>query len=126
MIRLDGILVRKFVKYAFFGGTGVALDFLVFRVLLHADFNYQLANAAGYGAGTVLSFVLNRILTFRVLDLPFRRFSMFVAVAAVGFSVSWVILLLLVEKLSIPPVSSKLLTIAAVVVIQFSLNSLVT
>lgn len=118
--------LRKFVLYAICGGSGVALDFLVYSLLVIGGVWYQLANIAGYALGTCLSFVLNRAITFGVRDAPVRRFASFLAVAAFGYLVSTVLLWAMVEVIHLDPVVSKILTLFAVLAIQFTLNSLVT
>jgi putative flippase GtrA len=84
------------------------------------------ANAAGYLAGTLVSFVLNRKITFGVRDQVVRRLALFLGVAAMGFLTSALLLWLLVDVLAIEARYAKLLTLPVVVVLQFSLNRWIT
>lgn len=118
--------IRKLALYAVCGGSGVVLDFSVYTLLVTGGVWYQLANIAGYASGTILSFFLNRAITFRVKDAPMRRFLIFVAVAAFGFLVSSAVLWLLIDLMAIDAIIAKVVTLVFVVAIQFSLNSLVT
>lgn len=118
--------LRRFVLYALCGGSGVALDFATYSTLVWLGLYYQGANAVGYASGTVLSFILNRRFTFGVRDAPWRRFAMFVGVAFVGYGLSSATLWLLVSRLHVPPIPAKAATLALVLVVQFSLNSIVT
>ena len=83
---------RTLLLYALCGGGGVVLDFILYGLLIHVGIYYQVANAIGYATGTLLSFTLNRVFTFKVFDNPVRRLVIFVAVAAAGLSVSWLVL----------------------------------
>jgi putative flippase GtrA len=87
---------------------------------------YQAANVFGYLSGTLVSFFLNRKITFGVRDKLAYRLAMFLGVAAIGFSVSAVMLWLLVDLMSVNAKIAKLLTLPVVVVIQFSMNRRIT
>jgi len=84
---------------------------------------YQAANIAGYVAGTLVSFVLNRAITFKAKDDVLRRLTMFLGVAACGYLCSVFLLWLMVTHLSLDARIAKLITLPVVVAIQFGLNS---
>src|SRR5258708_27806217 len=51
---------KQFLLYCVIGASGVTLDFATYSLLLKfTGLHYQAANAIGYTAGTLLSFVLN-------------------------------------------------------------------
>lgn len=115
----------QFVLYCLCGGVGVTADYLVY--LLSSSFaHYQIANVLGYLSGTVVSFLLNRVITFKQRDKVGRRFAIFLGVAAVGFSVSALMLWGLVDHVGVNEQLAKLLTLPVVVVIQFLLNRRIT
>ena len=118
--------LRRFVLYSFCGGLGAALDTLVFAGLTALGVWYQWANVAGYASGTLLSFGLNRAITFGVLDAPLRRMATFFAVATLGYLSSAVTLWLMIERLGVGAIAAKLLSLVVVVAVQFSLNSAIT
>jgi putative flippase GtrA len=118
--------LRRFALYALCGGSGVALDFCVYAVLVSLGLWYQAANIVGYAAGTLLSFVLNRAITFRVMDAPLRRLASFLAVAAIGYGVSSGALWLLIERMAFNQLLAKAAVLVLVVIIQFGINSAVT
>lgn len=118
--------MRRLALYALCGGLGASLDTLVFWALNNAGVWYQAANVAGYAAGTLLSFVLNRTITFKIYDAPLRRLITFFGVATVGFLSSAATLWVLIEQLNMQALPSKLLSLVVVVAVQFTLNSLVT
>jgi len=118
--------LRKLMLYAVCGGSGFALDFLVFTLLVMGGTWYLLANIIAYALGTCLSFVLNRTITFGVRDAPVRRFLSFLSVAALGYVVSTAALWVMVEVLRVDLVLAKILTLFVVLAVQFTLNSLIT
>jgi putative flippase GtrA len=105
---------------------GVALDFGVYTLLVHAGLFYQIANVISYACGTLLSFVLNRAITFRVMDAPLRRLATFFAVAGAGYLLSSLSLLAMVEWLHIDKLIAKAASIVVVVLTQYTLNARVT
>jgi putative flippase GtrA len=118
--------IRQFVLYAVCGGSGVCLDLCVYTGLIWLHVNYQLANAAGYLAGTLLSFALNRHFTFQTYDKTMRRLGLFAATALVGYLVSSALLWGLVSVLGWNPLWAKLATLVVVLILQFSLNRAIT
>lgn len=117
---------RRFVLYAFCGGIAAAADFTIYTILFTLGLWYQAANFAGYITGTLVSFVLNRSITFQVKDAPIRRLITFCGVAAVGYVSSSTALWFLVERLHVNELIAKLLSLVVVVAVQFTLNTLVT
>ncbi|MYM68837.1 GtrA family protein [Pseudoduganella sp. FT55W] len=118
--------MRQFILYCLCGGLGVSTDYLVFFLSVTAGLWYQGANLLGYLAGTLLSFALNRVLTFGMRDRVAQRLAMFLGVAAIGFGASAALLALLVDVLHFDPRIAKLLTLPMVVVLQFTLNRKLT
>jgi putative flippase GtrA len=118
--------MRQFLLYCFCGGLGVSTDYLVFFLSVTAGLWYQGANLLGYLAGTLLSFALNRVLTFGMRDRVAQRLAMFLGVAAIGFGASAALLALLVDVFHVDPRIAKLLTLPMVVVLQFTLNRKLT
>ncbi len=118
--------LRRFVLYVLCGGSGFTLDFALYSLLIYWGVWYQGANVVGYAAGTLLSFVLNRAITFRVMDAPLRRLATFFAVAFVGYVLSSLALFGMVDGLGIHPLIAKVLSLVVVVATQFTLNTLIT
>lgn len=118
--------MKQLALYCFIGGVGVSSDFVVFYLINSAGTSYQLANVAGYGFGTIVSFNLNSIFTFKARDKPVTRLALFCCVAAIGYSVSAAMLWVLVEGLILESNLAKLITLPVVVAVQFTLNKLIT
>ncbi len=125
---------KQFFLYCLCGGTGVMTHFLVFHAGLgvfagmfaNSSLAYQLPNALGYLAGTLLSFALNRAITFGVRDQTGKRLGMFVLVAACGYIVSLGLLWVLVEWAKLAPRWALGLSLPVVVALQFGLNRTIT
>lgn len=118
--------MQQFLLYCLCGGLGVSTDYLVFYLSVTAGLWYQGANLLGYLAGTLLSFALNRVLTFKMRDRVAQRLAMFLGVAAIGFGASAAMLWVLVQLLGVDARMAKLLTLPMVVVLQFTLNRRLT
>lgn len=114
--------MRQFLVYCICGGIGVSVDYAAFYLAVSNGLWYQFANVLGYASGTVVSFVLNRWITFGARDYPVRRFMLFLAVAGVGFTASAALLWVLVDVVLLDARLGKLLTLPLVVILQFSLN----
>lgn len=118
---------RQFILYCVIGASGVTLDFLVYSLLLKAaGLNYQVANAIGYTSGTLLTFFLNAHYNFRTRDRVALRLFSFCTVALLGWAASAGTLYLLVARLGLDKILSKLMTLAVVVLLQYNLNRLVS
>lgn len=116
----------QLLLYCICGGLGVGTDYVVYYLLVTGGVGYQVANIAGYAAGTLLSFFLNRRITFGVRSNMLRRMAIFFGVAGVGFTTSAAMLWALVDVAGMDPRIAKLLTLPVVVLVQFSLNKRIT
>lgn len=139
----------QFLLYCLCGGIGVSTDYLIYSSALTFGLWYQTANVLGYLSGTLISFFLNRKITFGVHDNLVRRLAIFFGVAVIGFLVSALLLWLMVDVMSVnaeiaklvtlpdyflqnsgtdkvDAKIAKLLTLPAVVIIQFSMNRRIT
>jgi len=116
----------QFLLYCFCGGIGVTTDYLIYYTALTFGAWYQAANILGYLSGTLVSFFLNRKITFNVRDRVAHRLVIFIGVAAVGFSASALMLWLMVDIWAMDAKIAKLLTLPVVVAIQFLLNRQLT
>ena len=114
--------MKQFFLYAICGGTGVLTDFAIYYLVVELGLWYQGANILGYFGGTLISFFLNRLITFKVKDQPLKRLFAFLGVASLGFLASAGMLFVFVDLLSFDPKISKLLSLPVVVIIQFLIN----
>lgn len=114
---------KQFLLYCVIGVSGVTLDFSVYSLLLKAGgLDYQVANAIGYAAGTLLSFILNARLNFRVADKLLLRLASFFGVAFIGWLVSACLLHALITGHGFNRYLSKAAVLVVVVLLQYNLN----
>lgn len=119
-------LPKQLLLYLVCGGMGVASDYGLYLGLVASGLHYQTANVAGYASGTLVSFALNRTVTFGTRDRTARRLVSFLLVAATGYSVSGVMLWMLIDVIALSPTIAKGLTLPVVVALQFTLNRSIT
>jgi putative flippase GtrA len=118
---------KQFLLYCLIGGGGTLLDFSIYSLLLQCSgLGYQAANAAGYGSGTTLSFILNSRYNFRVRDRLAWRFLCFFGVALLGYATTAGTLHLLVEICHLDKYLAKLAALIVVVFLQYNLNRLLS
>lgn len=114
---------RQFILYCLIGGSGVALDFGIYSLLLKLRVcDYQAANVIGYASGTLLSFILNARFNFRVTDRIPARMACFFGVALLGLSTSAWLLHELIGHYGCDRYFSKLATLGVVMLLQYNLN----
>src|SRR5574343_125766 len=101
--------MMQFILYCLCGGLGVSSDYLVYHLSIGQGMWYQAANVLGYLTGTLVSFTLNRIITFRQRDRVLQRLALFLGVATVGYTASAVLLWLLVAQAGLDARLAKLL-----------------
>lgn len=101
-------------------------DFSVFYAVTESGIGYQVSNLLGYATGTLVSFGLQRKITFRTQDKTLIRLLLFISVACVGYAASAVLLWLLIELNGIDVRYSKLATLPIVALLQYLLNRSIT
>ena len=101
-------------------------DFAVFYVITESGVGYQIANFLGYVTGTLVSFSLQRKITFRTQDRTLFRLLLFVSIAGVGYATSVMLLWWFIEVNGFDVQYSKLATLPIVAVLQYLLNRSIT
>jgi putative flippase GtrA len=118
---------KQFLLYCAIGGSGTALTCLLYALLVkYAGQTAQVANAIGYAAGTLLSFVLNAWFNFRVSDQIARRMTAFFLVAFLGWLASAGWLYVLVGQWHWNALYAYVVVIFTIVLLQYNLNRLVS
>jgi putative flippase GtrA len=115
--------VRQLVRYTLIGGSGVAIDFVVF-LLLHnlVGMDEQLANALSTTLGIANNFVLNALFTFERRDRLVVRFLRFYAVGLTGIALTNLLFLAFTDGLGIDANLVKAASLPLVLALQFVLN----
>ncbi|MFC8514042.1 GtrA family protein [Streptomyces sp. NPDC057257] len=114
---------RQLIRYTLIGGSGVALDLVVF-LLLHnlAGMDEQLANGISTTFGIANNFVLNAKFTFERRDRLFVRFLRFYAVGLTGIAFTDLLFLAFTDGLGIDANLVKAGSLPLVLALQFVLN----
>jgi putative flippase GtrA len=118
---------KQFLFYCLIGGCGTAITCLCYALLVQfAHVHYQIANAVGYGVGTLFSFALNARYNFRTQDKPLLRLASFTGVALLGWAAAAGILALLVGHYRLNALFAYPFVILVVLLLQYNLNRLVS
>ena len=111
-------LTRQFGKFLVVGASNTVLSFVVYATIVAFGVRYVAAGAAGFAAGAVNGYVLNRRWTFRRVDSTGARVR-YLAVQAAGLASTSALLWLLAapERLG-----SYVVTVPVVTVAMFVAN----
>ncbi|MCI9194668.1 MAG: GtrA family protein [Angelakisella sp.] len=119
-----GTELRKAGKFAAVGVVNTLVDFLVFTVLAQAlSVNVYLAQVAGYSAGVLNSYVLNRSWTFRVRGRFFSpALVKFLVLSVCMLGLSTGLLYLCHGVAGVPKLAAKVLATGGTMVVSFLVN----
>ena len=118
---------QQIILYGIIGSVCASLDFLVFYTLTSIlGVFYLIANIISVTTGITTSFILNRKYNFKVKDKGFKRYLIFTSVGFGGLLISSAFLYFFIDILTLDKVISKVLSLAFVGLIQFSLNKFIT
>lgn len=118
---------RNLILYGLIGSFSSSLDFVVFYYLVNfLKANFLLANCVSVTCGICTSFFLNREFNFRQKDKTLLRWAIFFAVGLMGLLISSVILLILINRLYFDKITSKVISIILVVIVQYLLNKYIS
>ena len=107
-------------RYGVIGVTGVAIDFIIFALLVRAGMLPVLATTISTLAGITNNYTWNSLLNFR-LKLSGKRGAKFLTVGLIGLATSAGLLQLLIT-LGLDPITAKWVSIPVVVGGQFLAN----
>ena len=122
---------RAFARqFGAFFGVGLVAAIVHYGLLVSLVEGYGLepvrATLAGYGAGGIVSYLMNRRVTYGS-DRPHREAGWrFAVVALVGFGLTWLVMTLLVEWGGLPYLPAQLGTTGIVLVWSFVAHKLFT
>lgn len=117
---------RSLLLYGCIGGGAVLIDVGLFWLIDQTTaMNVALNNALSIFVAMVYSFLMNARFNFKTTDNLLPRFISFSGVTSVGFLISTVLIWLLIA-VHVPSTIAKVLTLPAVFITQFLLNSRLT
>lgn len=130
MIDLIKKLYKKFrnlILYGVIGSSSALLDFTIFTILTElCDIYYLIANCISVTCGLTNSFILNRKYNFKVTDKTLKRAVMFFFVGFCGLLINSTLLYVFINYAHFITPVAKLCAIVIEVLLQFTVNSLVT
>ncbi|WP_449619680.1 GtrA family protein [Robertmurraya sp. Marseille-Q9965] len=116
-------LSLKFVKYSLVGCISTLIYFIAVFILVEIFGNEPvLASAVSFVIMTVISFFLNKRFTFGS-DFSYDKLLRFLVVSAIGFTLNFVIMYLIVNVFSLHYVIGELTTTLVIPIINFFLNN---
>jgi putative flippase GtrA len=123
-------MVRRFITFLGVGAINTVIG-LSFILLLSEVFHvhYMAANALGYGFGILVSFFMHRSITFRDVSHMNKigvQFGIFAVVFAVGYSVQFAALFVMVDKLGWYNWFSQIVACGLYVVVSFTGSRFIT
>lgn len=111
---------RQLLAYVFAGGlTAVAHYSVLVGLVELAHVDPVPATLAGFVVGAVVSYSLNRWLTFEATHSHAQATWRFALIAAGGFGLTWVLMHLFVTRLGLPYLPMQLVTTGIVMVFSF-------
>ncbi len=119
----SGIVSRRLVVYTLIGGTGVALDYVLFLLLYNvAGVPALVANGLSISAAIAHSFTFNTLFNFRTRDRLLTRFARFYLVGMGGIALTS-LMLALAGVAGLDPNLVKLASLPLVLIFQYSVNT---
>jgi putative flippase GtrA len=121
----------QFIKFGLVGVMNTAVDFIVYTLLMVAGVHYLAAQVVSYAAGTVNSYVVNKLWTFnkgkeggqtgKAAPLTANRaeFVRFAVLNAGTLLLSLALLYLLKSGLELPALLAKLLVTVVTVMVNY-------
>ena len=123
MMLVSKELFLKFIKYSIVGCISVLIYFLSVFVLVELfDKDPIFASTLSFIIMTYISFLLNKKYTFGS-DFSYNKLVRFLVVSAIGFTLNFGIMYLVVSILSLHYVIGELLTTLIIPIINFILNN---
>lgn len=116
-------LFHKFLKYSVVGCISILIYFLSVFVLVEVfGKNPIFGSAVSFVIMTYISFLLNRKFTFGS-DFSYDKLLRFLAVSAIGFTLNFFIMYLVVNVFSLHYSIGELVTTMVIPIINFLLNN---
>ena len=113
-------MAAEFSRFLIVGGTTTLLTYLVYLVLIRW-IGYELAYAAGYGLGVLVSYVLSTRYVFRQ-PMTKKSALRFPLVYLAQFLVGLMVLHIAVEVFGVPVELAPVIAVAATIPVTFLLS----
>ncbi len=121
--------LNQFVRFALTGLISTVINLILLYVLTeYAGFLYILSAFFAYVAGTIVSYSVNRIWTFRIYDkkIVYRRYFDYLVLSLLSMCIGLVILTILVEFAGMWYMNAQLFSLFLGMVVNFNLQKYYT
>jgi len=117
---------KKICKYCISGGTGAAIDFGVYSLLIYFfSENYLISNFISFSCGTLATFYFQKNWTFQYkTNKNFPVFQRYVVAVIITYALNNVLLYAFVNILAVNVFVAKVFQIAISTIWGYSINSL--
>lgn len=113
---------RNLILYGFIGLSGVAIDFIIFTILIKFGVPAVIASVISVSAGIVNNFIWNSHYNFKRTDHIWWRFISFYAVGATGVVLSAIAIIVLHDIIGMDSLIAKLISVPFIVAFQYMFN----
>ena len=113
---------RQFQLYSLIGLSGVAIDFIIYLVLVKIGIDPLFASFISVSIAIVNNFLLNRHYNFKRKDHTLQRFGSFYAVGLTGIALSIFFIYIVHTIFGLDAVMAKLISVPFIVIFQYWFN----
>lgn len=104
----------RLFKFLVSGGTAALIEYSVFLILDGIGVHLVIANSVSFICGLLVSYILNRLWVFSSRAAVKRQFFIYVLLAGINFSISNIMILLLVDGLNISSPFAKIMIMVTI------------
>lgn len=113
---------RQFQLYVLIGLSGVAIDFIIYLILVQVGINPLIASFVSVSIAIVNNFLLNRHFNFKRKDHTLQRFASFYAVGLTGVILSIFFIYIVHTIFGADAIIAKLISVPFIVIFQYWFN----
>lgn len=111
---------RAFFLYICIGGLSSLINYVIFTLLYGLfHLHYQWALTIGYFSGAVANFMLNRQVTFQVMDKMHRQLIKYLILLLTNYYINLTIVYFLVDHLQYSPYVAVIISIGSTVMFTY-------
>lgn len=113
---------REFILYALIGLTGVAIDFVIYLILVKIGISPVVASFISVSIAIINNFILNRHYNFKKKDHTLERFASFYLVGFTGVLLSIFFIFIIHNIFGVNAIIAKLISVPFIVLFQYWFN----
>jgi putative flippase GtrA len=115
---------KKIIIYFVFGSVAALVDLVVYLILYNIfDIEAVISTIISISLATVVGFVLNALINFKVNDKLLLRFASYSATSGIGMAISSLMLYVLHDLEGLDGNIIKIISLPIVFVVQYFINS---